>query len=303
MSWDLFFVAPDNRTLPAADVLTYVRSTQQFAISPDEPAPEAFEAVYMNVATGVRFELSYSDSSLSANINYARPSFFAHEAMPILERLAHALDLRVDDPQDESHEQPTDCHADWLIASWEQANEQAVRSVVSQGARAGYMPRDRAMTWWRTMREFGLFGQTLEEKLGRPELFIPAPVPAVRVGTIDVYSTGVLSLGAAQVLPACDYFEVLRPHRNRFMPWRWDHNREPERGYLQAEQVYEQLESLLEPLPGSTDQHFILPEEHAKMAHNLLKDVPLEPPTAFRIVNAQAFVDVDFREFANSGQR
>ncbi len=309
MSWDLFFVMPRQRGPSAADVLTYLRSTGVFQLSTDQADADTFEAVYDNLLlTKVHLELSYSrptapdsgdegfvNSGLSANLKYVRPSFFAHEAMPLFEQLARSLDLRVEDPQDESADGPIVADAQRLIASWEHANELAVRSVIHQGAKLGYMPRERALAWWRTMQEFGLFGERLEQRLGTADLFIPTPLPALRAGDIEVYRTSILNPGVAQVLPECEYFDVLRPRRHRFMPWREDPQQEPEHGWLAAERVLTILGERLEPLPGSPDHHLVLPEARATETRNLFNKEQLEPQSTFRSVSLQAVVDVDFR--------
>ncbi len=183
MSWDLFFVMPRQRGPSAADVLTYLRSTGVFQLSTDQADADTFEAVYDNLLlTKVHLELSYSrptapdsgdegfvNSGLSANLKYVRPSFFAHEAMPLFEQLARSLDLRVEDPQDESADGPIVADAQRLIASWEHANELAVRSVIQdpqQEPEHGWLAAERVLT---------ILGERLEPLPGSPDHHLVLP--------------------------------------------------------------------------------------------------------------------------------
>jgi hypothetical protein len=306
VSWDLFFYTRAERPVAPAAILDYLRSTGLFQISPDDAsAPSSFEALYDQPISQVQFTLSYSapaadedeayvDSGLSANVNFVRPSFFAHEAMPIFEQIARALDLLVLDPQSEESDEPVACDAQQLIASWERSNARAVEIVLSRhGARLAYMPRERALAWWRTFRAFGVFGERLLERLGTDDLLVSTPLPAIRAnGDGNVVRTAVLTLGVAQVVPDCEYFEVLRPRRHRLMRWRLDPRREPERGYVSAERALALLGGRLEPLDVSGDRHHILPAARAEETLTLFDGERLEPPTAFTFVQPTDFVDV-----------
>jgi hypothetical protein len=102
MSFDLFFCWQRQEQLDFRAVRSWARSLDYFEQKENQ-------LWYRNEETGVYFSLDfarelaedsegpdiprgYSDTGLSFNLNFNRPSYFGHEAMPIVENLAAKFD-------------------------------------------------------------------------------------------------------------------------------------------------------------------------------------------------------------------
>jgi hypothetical protein len=81
--------------------------------------------------------------SVYANLNYARPAFFAYEVMMVVEHLAGTFDLMVYDPQTE-RSMPADGCAEALTQSWSRGNEATVALVRDTGTILPVLDRQRA---------------------------------------------------------------------------------------------------------------------------------------------------------------
>src|SRR5689334_15215566 len=136
MSYDLLFYAPKGRTFGRQAWSEYA------AGMPLTRWTDETRVLYENLNTGVYCAFDYSepvaaepdarnatDTGLGFNLNYARPSFFALESMPLVEKVCTDLGLLVVDPQSEDGQQPKAPRAEELIASWNEGNLLTSRQV------------------------------------------------------------------------------------------------------------------------------------------------------------------------------
>lgn len=173
---------------------------------------------YRNPDTGVYCTLEHDDApapagytsaKLLAALNYARPSFFALETVPLIVELAAASGLLVIDPQD--HElggsgRPKEARAEDLIATWRAGNRLALAAARASGITLPAMPRDRAHAWWRYQSRRGELAAQLGESAYAPDLKLVRRRDGNEVQRLLVWSEGNPSL-----LPACDVVAVVRP--------------------------------------------------------------------------------------------
>jgi hypothetical protein len=148
MSFDIVLKPDPGKTLDATPIRGYFE-TQPYCRFTD-PAQSAI--TYANPLTGVqaRFVLrafertaGMDGASIYANLNYARPAFFAYEVMMVVEHLAGTFDLMVYDPQTE-RSMPADGCAEALTQSWSRGNEATVALVRDTGTILPVLDRQRA---------------------------------------------------------------------------------------------------------------------------------------------------------------
>ena len=137
MSYDLFFCREKGKPLAFEEVVAWAEEREHFKRSAKG------QLWYENPETGVYFSLEeesfedydnedlpipreYEDIHLAFNINFIRPSFFAYEAMPIVEELGRTFSLLVVD--DDSPPKP--CDGQQLITSWCDNNRWACKALV-----------------------------------------------------------------------------------------------------------------------------------------------------------------------------
>ena len=189
MSWDLIL-----RRRQGSPQLTLAEVDELFAgiphIERHPSAPDAVTYHYENPDTVVYLTFDYGregdDESggcpgepvLAFNINLARPTFFALEAMPVVTEVARHLELDTADPQEEeSSQQPS---TDDLINRWIRGNEWAIRSALSSGqVRIGegefvraYASRERLDYWWHWTRNRA----TIAQALAGDDVFVPTRI-------------------------------------------------------------------------------------------------------------------------------
>ena len=164
MSFDLVLHAKPGRPPLTRDEVDQALSCAMLCMEKTE-LEQSVEYIYNNPETRVYFllyfdpnpesdeELPFEGPLLAANINYARPTFFAIETIPIVIDVARRLSLTIFNPQDERE---TD-NEDELTDSWKVGNQFAVsafnaRAVEFAGASDGaptYCPADQLMAWWK----------------------------------------------------------------------------------------------------------------------------------------------------------
>jgi hypothetical protein len=108
MGHDLHFFHRTGRpgwAPPAAD------EVQRWARTQDHMTVAATHVYYRNPETGTDFQIDFStpgnaafqsggvDTGIRFSLNYARPVFFAHEAIPLVAELAKSQSLLILDPQ------------------------------------------------------------------------------------------------------------------------------------------------------------------------------------------------------------
>lgn len=204
MSYDLYFCSQRDEALDFNAVVAWAGDVGNFE-------HKGTQLWYENKETGVYFSLDFEqgkfdspednilpagffDSGLSFNLNYNRPSFFAYEAMPLVEEISARFNLCIYDPQGGDEAQ---CKIDRenLIRSWITHNENAVKVMVEQGVQQdSFMARANSEYLWNYLRQ----KSDLQTACG-DQIFVPSLVPVKvksegHVGIAFVVGEGVLTL-------------------------------------------------------------------------------------------------------------
>jgi hypothetical protein len=220
LSFDLNFGRQDETVPSVEDLKEYFQKLS--SIQANDTEPNGVQFWYQNEVTGVYCSFSYSPddvdeelgqlaaSGLSFNLNYIRPSFFAYETMPLVQRFCERFDLCVEDLQEETVEAADASH---LIESWRLHNERAVRALSQEKedpVEMRYLPEERATEWWR----YTSIQKKIEDSLTE-DLFVPTVIilegQAKRPFTMIVWADGI-----AQFFPRCDYVLVQRDKKKLF---------------------------------------------------------------------------------------
>ena len=214
MSYDLYFCSRVATGLSFDEVVAWSRGYACFKQCGET------QLFYENERTGVYFSLDYSEpgeseldipanvfnTGLSFNLNYMRPSFFAAEAMPIVEALGRKFDLMMFDPQAEpslgvfSSEE--------LIKSWSKSNRSAVGVMASESPTAlFYLPLSVSDEFWRYMSDY----TRLTKELESPDVFVPQQF-LFSVNNSQQASTAIVwTLGILLIIPRTDRIIVVFP--------------------------------------------------------------------------------------------
>ena len=243
MSFDLSFCRADETVPAIAELKEYFQTNSLFEAN--DTAGGGVQFWYQNPATGVYCDFSYSPldaeeqegcgkSGLSFNLNYARPSFFAFETMPLVQAYCRHFKLQVEDPQADTVG-PADAQS--LIESWQSHNASAVKAMQAmrkqEEVALHYLAEDRATDWWRYMSR----RQRLEESLTE-DLFVPTMITLLNPAR-EVFTMIVCPIAIAQFFPRCQYLCVKRETRRLFRT-------KEEIGLVAYETVIDAISTLLE---------------------------------------------------------
>jgi hypothetical protein len=220
-------------------------------------------------------------ADLLANLNYARPSFFAREFLPLIVEIANALDLRVVDPQD--HEiggdaKPKAAVTRELVSTWDAGNAKSVSLARPLAVDLPRMSRANTLAWWEYMRARTEYQKRLGETAFAPDLRLVR-----RSGTDRVLRLVIWVEGNPALFPARDLVAVLRPDEKKQFDMR---------GVVDGaafDEVFGQLmtETGFEGLPAQP----ILPAERADEARSRTGALALEAFAGFDPVAKDGFID------------
>ncbi|HSA92973.1 MAG TPA: hypothetical protein VLE48_08180 [Terriglobales bacterium] len=224
MSYDLFFCRRETLDLNFEGVASWAMHQHRFQ------RPAETQLWYQNEDTGVYFSLDYTPASeresgessvptgyfdlgLAFNLNYNRPSFFAYEAMPIIEGLASQFSLFVVDPQDpESEGTPKVPQATQLIETWKSSNAEAL-GVLSGDPELSeqrlYMSEDKSLAFWRYMRRKHEWDIELESE----DVFVPKIMLVRKRKSHDVGRLITWAMGVHMLVPDCEWIAIGRPRK------------------------------------------------------------------------------------------
>ena len=222
-------------------------------------------------------------ADLLANLNYARPSFFAREFLPLIVEIANTLELRVVDPQD--HEiggeaKPKAAVLDELVATWDAGNAKSVSLARPLAVDLPHMSRANTLAWWEYMRARGEYQTRLGEKAFVPDLKLVR-----RSGTDRVLRLLIWVEGNPALFPACDLVAVLRPDEKKQFDMR---------GVVDGATFDDLLGQLMaetgfEGLPAQP----ILPAERADEARSRAGALAFEAFAGFDPVAKDGFIDLE----------
>jgi hypothetical protein len=219
LSFDLNFGRRDG-TMPSVEKMKeYFQNSSSFRIN--ELETSGLEFWYENDATGVYCLFSYTPDDVEAelgqfsaggltfNLNYIRPSFFAYETMPLVQRFCENFDLLVEDVQEENVKA---ADVSRLVESWRRHNERAVSALSQEkeGVEMRYLPEERATEWWQYTR----LKQSVEDSLA-DDIFVPT-ILILESLEKQLFTMIVWTDGISQFFPHCDYVLVQRKKKKLF---------------------------------------------------------------------------------------
>lgn len=214
-------------------------------------------------------------------LNYGRPTFFALEAMELVEDFTRFFDLLIINPQDDRPEPaPRPYDRDWLVRTWQRGNAWANRIAPKP-----YLPIHRSTTFWLYWREKpSLEGRFFDEAFV-PDLYV---FHDNRSGAL--YTAVVWCGGGPQLLPPCDRVLIVR-ERSGLFGWK----KETRFYWVDRDALVQALSPLLQPMDSSVpDLHMLLPGTQ-RQAGRLIAGLPRqnwEEPANLRLP-PDAFVDVE----------
>jgi hypothetical protein len=159
MSYDIYFCCKEPTELRFDEIVAW--SHQYPKVKREEGESQL---VYENQDTGVYFLLEWSspteeqespiplgvyDTGLSFSLNYARPTFFALEAMPIVEALAVQFGVTMFDPQREPSLGVF--RSEQLVESWSKSNQLAVGALAKDHDTFFRLSPDISTRFWSYM--------------------------------------------------------------------------------------------------------------------------------------------------------
>jgi hypothetical protein len=266
MSYDIYFCRNEPTELHFDEVVSWSRRYPQFREEGES------QLIYENPDTGVYFLLEWSaptegqessipsgvyDTGLSLNLNYARPTFFALEAMPIVEALAAHFRVTMFDPQREpsvgifSSEQ--------LVESWSKSNQGAVESLAKGNDTFFRLSPDTSTRFWTYMN--GDYPR-LKQELEGPDVFVPKLFLISHKDSKKTETAIAWTLGIHLVVPRTDWIVVVFPKSF----WR----RETEMLFFRSDTVLAPMAPYLREFEAGRDLR-ILPPENLTRADKILK--------------------------------
>ncbi len=217
MSYDLFYVGA--RKVQWAELMAWAKGWPQMSAIEDE---HGHRLAYENPQTGVYASLWWGpqpdpvaapeglvDAELHFNLNYCRPSFFAHEAMPVAVALARHFELQVVDPQGG----PGGAHIPTtqdLIERWKAGNRGAISATEAVlGQKRPTMDEAAALAYWRYKRALPKYRAEFDQEDPLDGYFVPDlnlfALPdgrAIRLAFLTAPTT--------YLVPPCDAFALRR---------------------------------------------------------------------------------------------
>lgn len=270
MSFDLYFCRQDNTAPSLTELKNYFSAQPNFNV--EDTADGGTQFLYKNEVTGVYCIFASSpldareldgcgSSGLSFNINYNRASFFAYEAMPLVETFCRHYDLVVEDPQEET---VGPANAAALIDSWRRHNASATAALAQSDLDLHYLPERSATTWWRYMTVQPALEQSLTE-----DFFVPTPF-IIMTPEGELFTAMVLPNAIAQFFPTSDYVVVQRQKKRLF-------NTTEEMGLVRYETVMESIRHLLDDYDFEGNRFKLLRAEKKQQAASVIQKLRFEP--------------------------
>lgn len=249
MSFELHLLAPAGAQVRLPEVREYLARQPPVEMPTAWGAHEA--AWYRNPDTGVVFwiENDFGNHAperfravVSCYLNYARPSFFALEAMPFISNMARRFDLVAEVGQAAGMPAPID--EVQLVEAWRSGNRVTIEAAAREGTLLPYMPEGLATSMWR-------YNYRLDELRARfgLDVFVPK-LKAAREAGGDLVRHMTWTEAVPLVLPECDLASlVAEPIQSRFKL----------RGVIDCQELRSGLAALLEELAGDPDGLCLLP--------------------------------------------
>lgn len=240
---------------------------------------------------GLQLPDGFAEAGLSVSVNFLRPSFFAHEVMPIITEIAARSLLWLYDAQADTMHAPGTA-ASVLIDSWVKHNEKVTHGVArdKEPIRKPYLPPARSFYWWQYTKK----REDLQARLG-DNIFVPSILltsdPGDRVRLTVVWSAEVRStalsrkqtIPLAQVFPECDYL---------MLAWGSEGDQKLKTRYVSFDDAMARLAQFLDPLEGPVPSLMVLPPERQVQATATFESIPSLQIGQLTRIAPDAFVDV-----------
>ena len=274
MSFDLYFCPREGSAPSIPHLREYFSSLPFFQVN--DVAAGGVEFWYENEATGVYCVFSYSpldaaelegcgSSGLTFNLNFARPSFFAYETMPLVEDFCKHFDLLAENPQDETVQK---ADATSLISSWRSHNAWAMGAMEhparEEDIELHYLAEASATALWRYMRVQRAIEEAVTEDVFVPSLLILMN-PARQLFTMMVWPKDI-----AQFFPESDYVYIQREKKRLFAT-------KEETGLVSYESVIATIGHLLDDYEFAGLQFKHLRPKNTDQVIPLIHTLDLEP--------------------------
>lgn len=297
MSYDLYFCRERQEYIDFGGICSWAEEVGSFKRSDNQ-------LWYQNEDTGVYFSLDftaeqspeaegpeippgYFDTGLSFNLNFNRPSFFGHEAMPIVENLAEKFGLFAFDPQAHDSEGVLQLNvkADHLLKSWLRSNRNAILAMIEH-AGLSTPPQlliEKSMYKWNYSKE----KKNLQRKCGEA-IFVPTLSPVRRIGSNAVELAFVCTQGVPCLVPTSDWVFIVRDRKAHF----WS-GKQSEIGVVSVGQFQGLVADRLEPFNSDLSLR-LLPPKRTHDISSLLQSCEFEfPREEFEVLALDEFVDIE----------
>jgi len=300
MSFDLYFCWRKPERMNFDEVTAWSKGIECFKRSDTQ-------LWYSNPKTGVYFSFDfeakapespddgpdipdgYFDSGLSFNLNYNRPSYFAFEAMPIVEKLASEFGLGVANPQGnlDGHESAIVADSELLVQSWANSNKRAILLMMEQpqASRPLSMPAAASRYLWL----YGKSKAELERTCGEG-VFVPSLVPAQRKGEPKAGRFTVYTESLPTIIPECEWVCIVR-RKTGFFRLKEKHDV----SVISSETFREVLGTYLKPFQWENPTVQIIRSEFAEKAGAVVHSIEHTlSRTEFEVIGTDSFVDIEF---------
>ena len=231
----------------------------------------------------------YFDSGLSFNLNYNRPSYFAFEAMPIVQKLASEFALSVVNPQGnlDGHESAAVANSEMLVQSWVNSNKRATLLMMEQpqASKPLSMPAAASLYLWR----YGKSKAGLEKTCGE-RVFVPSLVPVQRKGETKASRMTAYTESIPTIVPECEWVCIVR-RKTSFFRLKQNHDV----SVISSETFREVLGTCLKPFQWENPVVQIIGPEFAEKAGKIIHSIERTlPRTEFEVIGTDSFVDIEF---------
>ncbi len=222
MSFDLFFCSRKKERVDFTSV-------PDWCVRLDNFTRKNQQVWYSNPDTGVYFSFDFcSDGSFEGdespipagwfdtgrafNLNFLRPSFFGHEAMPIVEQLCARFGLSIFDNQEDTL--LTNPTGNDLLNSWLKHNRIAIQvfSKVPDSRPPLHMSPSTSIYLWSYLKQ----KKALESVFDAGDVFVPTLVPARKKDRHEVATAVVITQGVPTIVPQSNWVIVVRGKRGFF---------------------------------------------------------------------------------------
>ncbi|HWY53050.1 MAG TPA: hypothetical protein VNZ03_01215 [Terriglobales bacterium] len=297
MSFDLYFCWRKPERMNFEEVSAWAKGIEYFA-------RKDAQLWYLNPKTGVYFSFDfaaeapdspedgpdipngYFDSGLSFNLNYNRPSYFAFEAMPIVEKLATRFGLGVVNPQGEAEgpESVAAANIEGLTQSWVHHNQRAILVMIEQPnfSRPLTMPAAASLYLWR----YGKAKEDLERTCGEG-VFVPSLVPVQRKGDMKAGRATVYTEGLPTIIPECEWVFIVRRKKAFFRS-------KKDVAAISGQTFREVLTGHIKSFHWQDPNVQIIDTESAEKAGKMISAIDHTlPRSEFEVIGTDSYVDIE----------